>query len=71
LSVFCDNGQIGVPTDEPRSALEWRRARPRRHVLIDGATLALVISKKLCFSAMQNVDDGPSRPIATLQNFGR
>jgi hypothetical protein len=45
--------------------------RPRRHVLIDGATLALVISKKLCFSAMQNVDDGRSRPIATLQNFGR
>jgi hypothetical protein len=35
------------------------------HLLIDGATLASVIGKKLCvFSAMQNVDDGPSRPIA-------
>jgi hypothetical protein len=31
------------------------------HLLIDGATLASVIGKKLsAFSAMQNVDDGPS-----------
>jgi hypothetical protein len=41
------------------------------HLLIDGATLASVIGNKLsAFSAMQNVDDGPSRPIAALQNFG-
>jgi hypothetical protein len=32
------------------------------HLLIDGATLASVIGKKLsAFSAMQNVDDGTSR----------
>jgi hypothetical protein len=33
------------------------------HLLIDGATLASVIGKKLSvfLSAMQNVDDGPLR----------
>jgi hypothetical protein len=36
------------------------------HFLIDGATLASVIGKKLsAFFAMQNVDDGTSRLFAT------
>jgi hypothetical protein len=40
------------------------------HLLIDGATLASVIGKKLSvFSAMQNVDNGPSRHFAATQHF--